>query len=75
MPTGKKALGCKSIFKIKRNPSDKIVKFKARLVAKGFAQRLGIDYIETFAPVARKESINVVLAIAATEDLEAEIVM
>ena len=70
MPTGKKAVGCKSIFKIKRNPSDEIVQCKARLVAKGFTQRPGIDYTETFAPVARKESINVVLAIAATEDLK-----
>ena len=68
----KKAVGCKSICKIKRNPSDEIVKFKARLVAKGFTQRPDIDHTETFAPVTRKESINVVLAIAATEDLEAE---
>ena len=72
MPPVKKAVGCKSICKIKRNPSDEIVKFKARLVAKGFTQRPDIDHTETFAPVTRKESINVVLAIAATEDLEAE---
>uniref|UniRef100_A0AAV1VKM4 Integrase catalytic domain-containing protein n=1 Tax=Peronospora matthiolae TaxID=2874970 RepID=A0AAV1VKM4_9STRA len=72
MPPGKKAVGCKWVFKIKRDPSGKIIKFKARLVAKGFTQRPGIDYNETFAPVARKESINTVLAIAAAEDLEAE---
>ena len=42
------------------------------MVAKRFTQRPGIDYTETFAPVARKKSINVVLAIAAAEDLEAE---
>ena len=72
MPPGKKAVGCKWVYKIKRNPSDEIVKFKARLVAKGFTQRPGVDYTETFAPVARKESINTVLAIAAAEDLEAE---
>lgn len=72
MPQHKKAVGCKWVFRIKRDPSGNIVKFKARLVAKGFTQRPGIDYNETFAPVARKESINAVLAIAAAEDLEAE---
>ncbi|GMF41846.1 unnamed protein product [Phytophthora lilii] len=72
MPPGKRAVGCKWVFRIKRDPSGEIVKFKARLVAKGFTQRPGIDYTETFAPVTRKESINTVLAIAAAEDLEAE---
>ena len=72
MPPGKKAVGCKWVFRIKRNPSGEVIKFKARLVAKGFTQRPGIDYNETFVPVARKESINTVLAIAAAEDLEAE---
>ncbi|GMF12993.1 unnamed protein product [Phytophthora lilii] len=60
MPPGKKPVGCKWVFWIKRDPSDEIVKFKARLVAKGFTQRPGIDYTETFAPVARKESIKTV---------------
>ena len=72
MPPGKRAVGCKWVFKIKGNPSDEIGKFKTRLVAKDFTQRPGIDYTEMFAPVARKKSISVVLAIAATEDLEAE---
>uniref|UniRef100_A0AAV1U5H8 Integrase catalytic domain-containing protein n=1 Tax=Peronospora matthiolae TaxID=2874970 RepID=A0AAV1U5H8_9STRA len=72
MPPGKKSVGCKWVFKIKRDPSGEIIKFKARLVAKEFTQRPGIDYNETFAPVAVKESINTVLAIAAAEDLEAE---
>ncbi|KAG6617006.1 Retrovirus-related Pol polyprotein from transposon TNT 1-94 [Phytophthora cinnamomi] len=72
MPSDKKAIGCKWVFRIKRDPSGKIIKFKARLVAKGFTQRPGVDYTETFAPVARKESINMVVAIAAEEDMEAE---
>lgn len=72
MPPGKKAVGCKSVFRIKRDPSGEIAKFKARLVAKGFTQLPGIDFNEIFAPVARKESINAVLVIAASEDLEAE---
>ena len=69
LPAGKKAIGCKWVFRIKRDPSGEIVKFKARLVAKGFTQRPGVDYFETFAPVARKESINVALALAAEQDL------
>ena len=48
------------------------MKFEARLVAKGFPQRPGVDYFETFAPVARKESINVAFALAAEEDLVIE---
>uniref|UniRef100_A0AAV1U342 Polyprotein n=1 Tax=Peronospora matthiolae TaxID=2874970 RepID=A0AAV1U342_9STRA len=72
MPPGKKAVGWKWVFKIKRDPSGEIIKFKARLVSKGLTQRPGIYYNETFAPVARKESISTVLAIAAAEDLEAE---
>ena len=72
MLPGMKAVGCKWVFRIKRDPSGEIIKFKARLVAKGFTQRPGIDYNETFVPVARKESINTVLAIDAAKDLEAE---
>jgi len=72
LPSDKKAIGCKWVFRIKREPSGKIVKHKARLVAKGFTQRPGEDYFETFAPVARKESINVALALAAEQDLVIE---
>lgn len=72
MPLGKRAVGCKWVFRIKRDPSGEIIQFKGRLAAKGFTRWPGIDYNETFAPVARKESINTVLAIAAAEGLEAE---
>ena len=54
MPQVKKAVGCKWVFKIKRYPSGAVIKFKARLVAKRFTQRPGIDYNQTFVPVARK---------------------
>ncbi|KAL4099935.1 hypothetical protein PRIC1_007732 [Phytophthora ramorum] len=72
MPRDKKAIRCKWVFRIKRDPNGNIVKLKAQLVAKGYTQRPGIDFTDTFAPVARKESINASLATAAEEDMEAE---
>ena len=72
LPRDKKAIGCKWVFRIKRHPNGDIDKFKARLVAKGFTQRAGVDYFETFAPVARKESINVAFSIAAEKNLVIE---
>uniref|UniRef100_A0AAV1V3K5 Integrase catalytic domain-containing protein n=1 Tax=Peronospora matthiolae TaxID=2874970 RepID=A0AAV1V3K5_9STRA len=69
LPSDKRSIGCKWVFRIKRKPNGEIVKFKARLVAKGFSQRPGVDYFETFSPVARKESINVAIALAAEQDL------
>lgn len=69
LPPNRRAIGCKWVFAIKTNASGE-TRFKARLVAKGFAQREGIDYFETFAPVVRYESIRMLLAIAAKEDFE-----
>uniref|UniRef100_A0AAV1TKQ0 Reverse transcriptase Ty1/copia-type domain-containing protein n=1 Tax=Peronospora matthiolae TaxID=2874970 RepID=A0AAV1TKQ0_9STRA len=70
--SNKRSIGCKWVFRIKRDQFGVIVKFKARLVAKEFTQRPGVDYFDTFAPVARKESINVALALAAEENLKIE---
>jgi hypothetical protein len=64
-----KIVDCKWIYKIKTNP-DGSEKFKARLVARGFHQRPGIDFNETYAPVIRYDSIRILLALAAKEDLE-----
>jgi hypothetical protein len=46
------------VFKLKRDEAGAIVKHKARLVAHGFMQREGIDFDDTFAPVARMESVS-----------------
>jgi hypothetical protein len=64
LPKGHRAIGLKWVFKIKKNEHGEVVKHKARLVAKGYVQRQGIDYEEVFAPVARMESVRVILAVA-----------
>ena len=60
----------KWVFKLKRNADGSISKHKARLVAKGYVQRHGIDYEEVFAPVARLETVRVIIALAASNGWE-----
>lgn len=64
LPEGKKAIGCKSIFKAKENPNGAIIKYKARLVAKGFLQIAGFDFTGTFFLVVKPTTIRVVLTVA-----------
>jgi Reverse transcriptase (RNA-dependent DNA polymerase) len=52
-PSGKNTVGCKWVYSIKHNLEGKVYRFKARLVAKGYTQTYGVDYEETFAPVAK----------------------
>jgi Reverse transcriptase (RNA-dependent DNA polymerase)/Integrase core domain len=70
LPVGKRTIQCKWVYKVKRDENGEPIKFKARLVAKGFTQREGLDYEETYAPVARFSSIRLLLAIGAHYDLE-----
>ena len=70
LPTGVKPIGCKWIFKIKRDSKGNIKRYKARLVAKGFAQKEGIDYKETFSPVSSKDSFRTIMTLVAHFDLE-----
>jgi len=65
LPSGGKTIGVKWVFKTKFNENGEVVKYKARLVAKGYCQQHGIDYAEVFAPVARLDTIRIVISIVA----------
>ena len=69
LPEGRKAIGSRWGFKIKRNADGSIDRYKGRVVAKGFSQRPGFDLTETYAPTAKWDAIRLILAIAAIEDL------
>ncbi|WVZ94023.1 hypothetical protein U9M48_039966 [Paspalum notatum var. saurae] len=66
-PPNCRPIGAKWVFKNKQGEDGMVVRNKARLVAQGFCQKDGIDYEETFAPVARLEAIRILLAFAASK--------
>ncbi|XXG55025.1 hypothetical protein AAC387_Pa03g2762 [Persea americana] len=70
MQEGAKLIGCKWIFKTKRDSNGNVERYKARLVAKGFTQKEGIDFKETFSPVSSKDSFRTIMALVAHFDLE-----
>ncbi|KAG9447194.1 hypothetical protein H6P81_013322 [Aristolochia fimbriata] len=70
LPTGFKPIGCKWVYKTKRDSSGNIERYKARLVAKGFTQREGIDYTDTYSLVSKKDSLRIILTLVAHSDLE-----
>jgi hypothetical protein len=64
------AIGCKWVYKTKRDASGNVERYKARLVAKDFTQKEGIDYHETFSPISKKDSFRIIMALVAHFNLE-----
>lgn len=68
IPEGPHLVDCRWVYTIKHKPDGTIERYKTRLVAKGFSQKYDIDYVKTFAPVAKMNAERVILGIAVIQD-------
>jgi hypothetical protein len=63
LPPSKSVVGCRWVYKIKTNSDGSIERYKARLVVKGYSQQYGMDYEETFAPIAKMTTIHTLIVV------------
>ena len=68
LPRDKKSVGCRWVYTFKYKSDGSLDRYKARLVARGYTQTYGIDYQETFAPVARINTIRIIVSLAVNLD-------
>ncbi|GJR17442.1 retrovirus-related pol polyprotein from transposon TNT 1-94 [Tanacetum coccineum] len=71
-PGGRKPIGIKWVYKIKKNGDDQVERYRARLVVKGYAQKEGIDFNKIFSLMVRMTTVRVVLAMCDSNDLHLE---
>lgn len=57
-------VGCKWVFRVKRNPDGTVFVYKARLVAKGFNQQPGIDFTKNFSPIIKSATVHLIISLA-----------
>ena len=69
LSNGKKTIGCKLVYKRKRDADGSLERYKVHLIAKDYSQQHGLDYDETFSPVARFEFLRMLFALAVQDGL------
>ena len=68
LPKDKRAIDSKWVYKVKYKPNREVERYKARLIEKGYTQMVGVDFHDTFSPVAKPISVCVLLTIAVKRD-------
>ena len=71
LPEDRQAVKCKWVYLTKHDTQGNVTYYHAHLIAKGFSQTAGIDYEESFTPIARLNSLRLLLSLAANCDMEA----